>query len=62
MLDRVLRQFASFAEAEEADLTEWLALTGDERLRIGEQMREEAFGRGRRGLQRVLAVAERQED
>ncbi len=39
----MVRLFSSLAEAEEADLREWLALSGDERLWIGEKMREDAF-------------------
>ena len=57
-MERVVRVARSFAEAEELDLDEWLLLSGDERLRIGEELRKEAFGSDERGLQRVLQVAE----
>jgi hypothetical protein len=60
-LERVLRVCRSFAEADAVDLDQWLELSGDERLRIGEAMRAEAFGDHEPGLSRVLRVAERQE-
>lgn len=59
-MDRVVRKYESFESADAADLEEWLALSGDERLRIGEAMRLEAFGIVQPGLQRVLRVAERE--
>ena len=59
-MDRIVRRFDSFEAADAADLDEWLALTGDERLRIGEGMRMEAFGIVQPGLQRLLRVAERE--
>lgn len=59
-MDRVIRKYESFESADDADLDEWLALSGDERLRIGEEMRQEAFGIVQPGLQRALRVAERE--
>jgi hypothetical protein len=58
-MDRVVRLAHSFSEAEDMDLGEWLALSGDERLRIGEELRKEAFGTDERGLQRLFQIAER---
>jgi hypothetical protein len=58
-MERVLRVFSSFEQAEEADLDEWLALTPEERVMVGEAMREEAFPQHEPGLQRVLRVVER---
>jgi hypothetical protein len=60
-MQRVVRLCRSFAEASEVDLDQWLDLSGDERLRIGEAMRQEAFGSDESGLPRILRVAERQE-
>lgn len=60
-LERVVHVAKSFAEAAEIDLDQWLELSGNERLRIGEAMRSEAFGNHEPGLSRVLRVAERQE-
>ncbi len=57
-MERSIRTFASFGEAETADLQEWMALTGSERLRIGEAMREECFPDHEPGLQRVLCLVE----
>ncbi|PRQ09636.1 hypothetical protein [Enhygromyxa salina] len=39
----MLRIAESFEVAEKIDLDDWLALTGRERLEIGEQMRREAW-------------------
>jgi hypothetical protein len=61
-MQRVLRVFESFEAAEAADLDEWLALAPEERMRIGEAMRAEAFGEHEPGLQRVLRVVERSGD
>ena len=61
-MDRVVRVASSFEDAEELDLDEWLLLSGDERLRIGEELRKETFGSDERGLQRVLQIAERSLD
>jgi len=59
-MERVIRVFQTFEEAESEDLREWLRLSGDERLAIGEQMRGEDFKTDERGFRRVLRVAERQ--
>lgn len=59
-MERVVRVFESFAAADDADLDEWLELTPEERLRIGESLREEAFPEHEPGLQRVLRHVERQ--
>ena len=61
-MEKVLRVFASFEAADEADLDEWLALTPEDRLRIGEELRLEAFGSAPQGLARVLALADHEED
>lgn len=58
-IEPVVRVFRSFAEAEEADLAEWLALSGDQRMAIGEELSREAYRDGEQGLRRVLSVAER---
>jgi hypothetical protein len=55
-MDRDLRVFDRFEEAELADLEEWMALSGDERVRIGESMRAECFVDGALPLARVLSV------
>lgn len=57
-MEKEIRAFRNFREAEEADLEEWLALSGEERLLIGESMRQEAYGGGEQGLRRVLRVVE----
>ncbi|MBI3268130.1 MAG: hypothetical protein HYZ53_03845 [Planctomycetes bacterium] len=57
-MKRVVRVFDDFAAADAADLDDWLALSGEERMRIGEGMRMEAFGVVEPGLQRVLRVVE----
>lgn len=57
----VLRLFDSFEAADEADLDEWLALTPEERMRIGEELRLEAFGSAPQGLARVLELADHEE-
>jgi hypothetical protein len=56
-MDRVLRISESFEEAEEVDLDDWLALSGEQRLEIGERMREECWPNRERGFSRVLRVA-----
>jgi hypothetical protein len=56
-----MRVFESPEAADEADLDEWLALSPEERVRIGEAMREEAFPSHEPGLQRVLRIVERSE-
>lgn len=57
-MERVLRIAESFEVAEKIDLDEWLALTGRERLEIGEQMRREAWPNREPGLRRLLRVVE----
>ncbi len=57
-MERIIHVFNSHEEADEHDLLEWLQLTGHERLRIGEGMREETYGDVQPGLQRLLRVAE----
>ena len=61
-MDRVLRVAQSFQEAEEIDLEQWLELSGEQRMRIGEQMRQEVFGTHEQRLERILRVAERPGD
>jgi hypothetical protein len=47
-MERVLQMFESLEEAEEADLEQWLALSGRERLMAGEVRRLRASAsRGR---------------
>lgn len=58
-MERIVRVFTSFAAADDADLEEWLELTPEERVRIGEDLREEAFPKHEPGLQRVLRLVER---
>jgi hypothetical protein len=48
--------FDRFEEAEEADLADWLALSPEERLRIGESMRREVFPDGEAPMVRCLTV------
>jgi hypothetical protein len=57
-MQRELRVFDSFEEAESADLDDWLALSGEQRLRIGESMRLECFPGGALPFVRVLAIRE----
>jgi|SoiMethySBSTD1v2_1073268.scaffolds.fasta_scaffold556182_2 hypothetical protein len=57
-MERTIRVCADFAEAEKVDIDQWLELSGDERVRIGEQMRREAWEPDEQGLRRVLRVAE----
>jgi hypothetical protein len=59
VVERALQVFDSFEEAEQADLEQWLALSGRERVIAGEALREEAFPNHEPGLQRVLQVVER---
>jgi hypothetical protein len=61
-MERVIRVFQDCASADRADLEEWLALSGDERLRIGEELRQEAYPTDEPGLRRVLRVVEREVD
>ncbi|MEK7866184.1 MAG: hypothetical protein AAB434_05830 [Planctomycetota bacterium] len=61
-IEKTVRVFRDFASAETADLDEWMALSGEERLAIGESLRLEAFGAVPPRLERVLVVAEREED
>ncbi len=46
----------SFAEADEADLAEWLALEPAERVRIGEEMRREVLGASTDRVERTLRI------
>jgi hypothetical protein len=57
-VERVLRVVESFERAEEVDLDDWLALSGRERLEIGERMRREAWPDSEPGLRRLLRVVE----
>lgn len=61
-MDRVLRVARTFQEAEEIDLEQWLELSGEQRMRIGEQMRQEVFGSHEQRLERILRVAEQPGD
>jgi hypothetical protein len=54
-MDRVVRQCRSFEEADAVDLADWLALSADERLRIGEELRKTAFADGDAPFERVIA-------
>jgi hypothetical protein len=58
MVKRELRVAENFEIAEEIDLDDWLALSGRERLEIGEQMRREAWPNREQGLRRLLRVVE----
>jgi hypothetical protein len=53
-----LRVFDRFEDAESADLDEWLALSGEERLGIGESMRLECFPEGALPFERILSLRE----
>ena len=57
-VERVLRIAETYEVAEEIDLRDWLALSGRERLEIGERMRREAWPDHEPGLQRLLRVVE----
>lgn len=58
-MERVIQVFDSFEQADAADLEQWLALPGRERVMAGEALREEAFPEHEPGLQRVLCLVER---
>jgi hypothetical protein len=58
-MEKVVQVFDTFEEAEAADLEQWLAVPGRERMMMGEALREEAFSNHEPGLQRVLQVVER---
>ncbi len=58
-MERVLQVFDSFEQADDADLEQWLALSGRERVKAGEALRAEAFPNDEPGLQRVLQLVER---
>ena len=58
-MKRELRIAESFEEADDVDLDDWLSLTGEQRLEIGERMREEHWPNRERRLPRVLRVAQR---
>jgi hypothetical protein len=61
-MERILRIAETYEVAEEIDLDDWLALSGAERLEIGERMRQEMWPdrepkvHHERGLQRLLRV------
>jgi hypothetical protein len=65
-MERILRIAETYEVAEEIDLDDWLALSGSERLEIGERMRQEMWPdrpsreaggvHHERGLQRLLRV------
>jgi hypothetical protein len=55
-VERVVHQCKSFEEAEAIDLADWLALSGDERLRIGEELRRTAFEHGDAPFERVVVL------
>jgi hypothetical protein len=55
---REVRVVENFEIAEDIDLDDWLALSGRERLEIGEQMRREAWPNGEQRLCRLLRVVE----
>jgi hypothetical protein len=57
-MERCIRKFVTFDEAEQEGLREWMELSGTERLGIGEAMREECFPDHEPGLQRVLCLVE----
>ncbi|MCA9685557.1 MAG: hypothetical protein KC457_25490 [Myxococcales bacterium] len=57
-MERILRVAENFEVAETIDLDDWLALSGRERLEIGERMRREAWPNSERGLRRLLRVVE----
>lgn len=59
-MERCIRVYRSFEEAEQANLEEWLAIPNQERLQIGESFREQEFPDYETGLERVLRVAERE--
>lgn len=61
-MERCVRVFRSFEGAAEADLNEWLGLSGSERLLIGEELRLEAYNVSSPRLQRVLRLVERKGD
>jgi hypothetical protein len=55
-MKRILRIAETYEAAEEIDLDDWLALSGSERLEIGERMRWEMWPDRERVLQRLLRV------
>jgi hypothetical protein len=55
-VERVVRVFEHFEDAEAADLADWLALSGEDRLRIGEEMSREAFADGAATLVRCVSM------
>jgi len=54
-MERVVHQCRSFEEADAIDFADWLTLSGDERLRIGEELRMSAFEHGNEKMERVIA-------
>jgi hypothetical protein len=55
-VERIVRVFERFEDAETADLADWLELSPEERLRIGESMRREVFPGGDAPMVRCLAL------
>jgi hypothetical protein len=56
-MNRTLRIASDATEADRLDLDEWLALDGNARLAIAEDIRREVYGANERRLSRVLRVA-----
>ena len=61
-MEKVVRVFATSQAADEADLDEWLALSPEERMNIGEELRQEAYGDAAQGLARVLELVDHEKD
>jgi hypothetical protein len=57
-VEPIVRVFDRFEDAEAADLADWLALSGEERLQIGESMRRDVFPGGAAPMVRCVAVRE----
>lgn len=55
-MEHVVRVFDCFAAADAADLAEWLELSGEARMRIGEEMRADVFPDGRLPFVRELVI------
>jgi hypothetical protein len=53
-MELVVHQCRNFEEADAIDLADWLALSADERLRIGEELRRTAFEHGDAKIERVV--------
>jgi len=61
-VEKIVRVFDSPAAADEADLDEWLAMSPEERLMLGEELRLEVYGNAAQGLARVLELVDHEED